>query len=290
MAAMTRGRLPASVYWRRRALALVVLVGLPLLVIATVAHLVGGGPAQAPRATQAGASTTPSSSAPSESAARTAKKAARAAARAARQAAKQSAADRRAEKAAAAVPQGPCGVGAVSVTPEVPQAVAGRTVPVKLRLRSLSGAACTWRASFATITVKISSGSDDVWASRQCPKLLAAESVVLRADRDVTVTVPWSARRSSEERCTDYNAWAAPGYYHVVAAAFGGEPTDVQFHLLNPATEAARAMADKAARKAAQRAKEQKSADQQKKADEQGKAQQKKAQQKKAGRKGSSQG
>ena len=125
--------------------------------------------------------------------------------------------------------------------------------------------------------MKITSGSDDVWASRQCPKLLAAEAVVLRADRDLhghRALVGPSVQRG---RCTDYNAWAAPGYYHVVAAAFGGEPTDVQFHLLNPATRR-RGRWPTRRPEGSPRAKEQKSADQQKKADEQGKAQQKKAQ------------
>jgi hypothetical protein len=48
------------------------------------------------------------------------------------------------------------------------------------------------------------------------------------------VPVVWSSRRSDEE-CSDRTAWALPGFYHVRAAAYGGEPTDVQFELVPPA-------------------------------------------------------
>ena len=48
------------------------------------------------------------------------------------------------------------------------------------------------------------------------------------------VPVVWNARRSDEE-CSDRTAWALPGFYHVRAAALGGEPTDVQFELRRPA-------------------------------------------------------
>jgi hypothetical protein len=43
----------------------------------------------------------------------------------------------------------------------------------------------------------------------------------------------WNGLRSDAE-CTRSTSWADPGYYHVVAAAFGAEPTDVQFRLLPP--------------------------------------------------------
>jgi len=42
--------------------------------------------------------------------------------------------------------------------------------------------------------------------------------------------VTWSAKRSDEE-CTKFTDWAMPGFYHVQAAALGGDATDVQFEL-----------------------------------------------------------
>ena len=53
----------------------------------------------------------------------------------------------------------------------------------------------------------------------------------------------WNSRRSDEE-CSDRTAWALPGFYHVRAAALGGEPTDVQFELLAPTPATVTATAD----------------------------------------------
>ena len=47
---------------------------------------------------------------------------------------------------------------------------------------------------------------------------------------DAPVVVTWSAKRSDED-CTKWTTWAMPGFYHVQAAALGGDATDVQFQL-----------------------------------------------------------
>jgi hypothetical protein len=57
------------------------------------------------------------------------------------------------------------------------------------------------------------------------------------------VPVVWNSRRSDQE-CSDRTAWALPGFYHVRAAALGGEATDVQFELLAPAPATVTATAE----------------------------------------------
>ena len=53
---------------------------------------------------------------------------------------------------------------------------------------------------------------------------------MVRQAVDAPVVVTWSAKRS-DEGCTKWTDWAMPGFYHVQAAALGGDATDVQFEL-----------------------------------------------------------
>ena len=72
-------------------------------------------------------------------------------------------------------------------------------------------------------------------SSRECPASIAAADLVVRQAVDAPVVVTWNARRS-KQGCTSPSApWAKPGWYHVEAAAWAGEPTDVQFELVAPA-------------------------------------------------------
>jgi hypothetical protein len=59
------------------------------------------------------------------------------------------------------------------------------------------------------------------------------QAVVVRKDHPATVRVAWNGQRS-DDACTRSTSWAEPGTYHVVAAAFGSDPTDEQFQLLIP--------------------------------------------------------
>ena len=56
---------------------------------------------------------------------------------------------------------------------------------------------------------------------------------MIRQAVDAPVVVTWSAKRS-DEGCTKWTDWAMPGFYHVEAAALGGDGTDVQFELVAP--------------------------------------------------------
>jgi hypothetical protein len=222
MPALTRGPLPARVYWVRRALVL----GTALLLVVGIARLLGDssdGSSEPDRATQAAATTTPSASVStsvSSSSEGTRKPGQRAS---------------RSEEPVLAAPTGPCVDEDVAVTPEVRSAVAGRDVRIVLQLRTLTAEACTWEVSPGRLAVKITSGDDDIWSSRDCPRSIPARQVTIRKAVTTNVAVMWKqAKRSDSEDCVRFTDWAMPGWYHVTAAALGGEPSDVQFELTTP--------------------------------------------------------
>ncbi|WP_162794584.1 hypothetical protein [Nocardioides houyundeii] len=130
-------------------------------------------------------------------------------------------------------PTGPCANEDVVVTPVLGEVRGGGQVEIGLNLRTKTTPACTWQVSGDTVTVKITSGSDDIWQSRHCPQVLPAQDVVIYQASDTVVPMRWNGRRSSED-CSAQNDWARVGFYHVVAAAYAGEPTDVQFELRVP--------------------------------------------------------
>ncbi len=133
-------------------------------------------------------------------------------------------------------PTGPCDAADLTVTPVVKKPVAGRTVKIVLNVQSMEAEACTWSVSSETLTMKITSGSDDIWSSQECPASIKPREVVVRKVLPGKTKVWWNARRSDEE-CTNRTAWALPGYYIVQAAALGGEPLDTQFRLTAPVAD-----------------------------------------------------
>ena len=135
-----------------------------------------------------------------------------------------------------AAPSGPCADEDIAVTPEVPKAEAGRDVQILVGLRTIETEACTWQVSSETLTAKITSGKDDIWSSRQCPRAIHART--WWSARDVTrkVAITWSSKRSDDE-CSRQTSWALPGWYHVAVSALAGEPSDLQFELEKPAPQ-----------------------------------------------------
>lgn len=262
MSSLVRGPLSPGVYWRRR---LVVLAVLLLLVVLVLRALGGGGGDEQGAATTVAddaAATTPEGPSPSagptmsaadqaEVDAADAERAEAEAAEAAERAAER-ATERAARKAATAPlpePEGRCSDADVVVTPVVEGAVAGSDVSVLLNLRTVATEACTWETGPAHLTVKITSGDDDVWSSRQCPGRLDRSTLTVRSDSTTTTSLVWDAKRSAED-CPSTTPYAAPGYYHVIASSLGGEPNDVQFELVDPrdiVAEQAEAAQDEAA-------------------------------------------
>lgn len=226
--ARPRGPLPARVYWVRRTLVLAVALGL----VFGVAQLLGGtGDPSSDSARVVGSDQAPSTNAPAAtSTADAGPRADRAPAR------DRDGRKRRPEKTKTplAQPTGPCRSSDVVVTPKVREtARAGSVVHFRLKLTTLESPACTWTVSPESLVVKITSGEDRIWSSQDCPRAVPQTDVVVRKDVPAKVDMGWRGQRS-DATCSRQPAWALPGFYHVEAAAFGAEPTDVQFELAAP--------------------------------------------------------
>jgi hypothetical protein len=226
---MTQGPLPARVYWVRR----VMVLGTALLLVFAIARLLGNG-SDASSGTDDAArlSADSSSSAPTDdltitlstppATSKSTKKA------------KPTKAATTSEAPVLAPPEGTCEGSDIAVTPKVQSAVAGRDVLVVLQVRTIESPACTWRVAPDSLTVAITSGSDAIWNSRSCPRAIPRRDVVVRKDVTTNVGIVWKQAKRSDAECSPRTSWAEPGWYHVTAAALGGEPSDLQFELTTP--------------------------------------------------------
>ena len=227
MTAMTRGPLPARVYWTRRILVIAVALGLVVALVQLVSLAVGGTPEPPDEAVQVvaepGVSEAPdvdaTDPADEESPGDKQKKRKR----------------KRDRGPVLAEPEGECTDRDIAVTPTAKETVGGSPVTFVLELRTILTPACTWEVSPQTLTVKITSGEDDIWFSTQCPRAIPREDVVIRNNVSTEVEVTWSAKRSDAD--CELTTWAMPGWYFIEAAALAGEPSDLQFELTAPEPE-----------------------------------------------------
>jgi hypothetical protein len=229
MTGLTRGRLPARVYWVRRLMVL----GIATLLVVGIARLLGGGSdgsspdrarpvaetSTSTAASPSATSTTPSTYGPSLPVHSPGK-----------HPAKQSPT---VDPTPVAMPSGPCAPDDIAITPSVPKPIAGRDIRLVLDLSTLTSPACTWTMSSGTLALKITSGPDLIWTSVECGKAIPKQSLVLRQGAPERVSVIWSARRS-EPGCPRLTAWALPGTYHLHVAALAGQPHDLPFLLEAP--------------------------------------------------------
>ena len=220
--ARPRGRLPARVYWFRRSLVLLTALA---LVFAVGRLLTAGGGSTGDKAAV-------TASSPTTTAAQAGVAGPVPIQPAATGQAKQPAPSATGTPVVLAVPNGPCAVDEVTVTPSVPVAVAGGRVDLVLELTGIKPA-CTFTVSSRTLVAKVTSGADRVWSSQDCPASIKTASVVVRSAAPTQVVVPWSGRRS-DDGCTRAAPWALPGYNHLAAAAIGSDPSDAQFRLTSP--------------------------------------------------------
>jgi len=210
MSRTTRGPLPARVYWVRRLMVL----GIALLLVVGIAKMLNGGSGAAggDTATKVADTTSPTSS---------------------------STGHRHHHKkpqhpvTPVVTPSGPCTPSDVAISPSVPSPVAGRDITLVLDVTSLSIPACTWTLSGSSLALKITSGSDLIWTTTQCAKVIPTRNLVLEQGKATRVRLTWDARRS-EPGCPVQTEWALPGTYHLHVAALAGQPQDVTFLLTAP--------------------------------------------------------
>jgi hypothetical protein len=228
MPPLTRGPLPAGVYWRRRVFVLLLAATL-VFVIASV--LDGGSDAQddeVPAAQQAGAEVEASQTI--------------------------TVADRKNgrkgkrtggiqgptyDPAVMVDPDGNCDPADIRITPLVETAVAGEPVTLGLSLQTVQADACYFRIGADKVTVKVTKGGREIWTSRECPDPVPDESVVVRRVIATVVPMTWTpypqGRRGAE--CPGTDDWLMPGGFTITAAALGGEPAESAFELTSPAPE-----------------------------------------------------
>ena len=217
------GRLPARVYWVRR----VAVLGTAFLLVFALGRLLVGssdgsdsGPVDA-GAVQAAGNASASSSGPKIQLPQGTRK-------------PRKSRPPKPSPTPLAQPDGPCTPSDVVVTPEVRDPIGGGDVVIALLLRTEVSPACIFEVSARSVTVTMTSGSDFIWASRQCPAAVPTTDLVVRKDVATYVYVTWNAKRS-DATCSRLTEWALPGWYHVRVAVLGGEPADEQFELAAPA-------------------------------------------------------
>lgn len=210
-------RLPARVYWFRRAMVL----GTLFVVIFGTAHLLGGGGGKGDSATPASANLG------------RAKQTANAGPVGPRPLTGPSATATGTPPAAVlAQPDGPCTLDDITVTPATGTTAAGTQVGLALQLTGVQPA-CTLALSSQTLVAKVVQGDNRIWTSQQCPSAVPKQSVVVRSAVPTTVQLTWSGRRS-DDTCSKTTSWAPPGAYRLVAAVVGSEPGEAVFHLTVP--------------------------------------------------------
>ena len=225
-----RGPLPARVYWTRR----LVVLGIPLVLVVVLARVLDGSSdgkdSGTGTATQAGAAVDQTSQAPTSgptAEVAPGKKGKKGKGK------KQDQVTTPPEPVLSE-PTGPCADSDIVATPAITSAAGGSDIPITINLRTAVTEACTWQVSPQTMTLTITSGSDFIWSTRECPAAIPVPDVVVRRAVDTPVVVTWAEGKRSDETCSDRTDWARPGFYHVEAGALGGDGTDVQFELVAP--------------------------------------------------------
>ncbi|MEV5003352.1 hypothetical protein [Nocardioides sp. LML1-1-1.1] len=221
----TRGPLDPGVYWRRR----VFVLGVAFALVFGIARVLTGGSdasSDEPVAEQAGARVQPS---------RTVTAGATPATGSPTGSPTGAAGATAPATPTLAAPQGPCPAADVVVTPSVPApAVAGSDVTLRLSLQTKTAEACTWQVSPATVIVKISDGSRQLWTTQQCSAAVPPTTVVVRRAVATVVDLTWTSTRQSDAGCTRRAGWVTSGDYTIAAAALGGEPASAEFVLVKP--------------------------------------------------------
>lgn len=231
-----RGPLPSRVYWTRR----LVVLGVALLLVVGLARLLSTGSDASSEASSDDAATTVAeqgeSTATESTEADPSESAGSPAGTESSEGSSEESPEGKASRTPLPAPEGECEPSDIAVQPVVRKAYAAQDVRIRFRLRTREAEACTWQVSPETMTVKITSGPDDIWFSSECPRELPTEDVVLRSEKATTVEMTWNTKRSDDE-CSRFTEWAMPGDYHVIAAALAGEPTDLQFTLEQAVSE-----------------------------------------------------
>ncbi|MEV0801258.1 hypothetical protein AB0I34_26435 [Kribbella sp. NPDC050281] len=202
------GHLPASVYWFRRGLVLVVLVLLFILVF----RLFSGGGDDPQNSAASGPQQNPSSAPPptpvtTPTATPT---------------------DTPAKSTPPPTPRDTNCEGSdvrVDVLPATRRIVSGSVLNFVVRLDAVSDG-CKASVDPGRLTVTVTSGNDLIWTTTHCAQAIKRATLVVAKGKQATSTVAWNGHRSGPG-CLPGQPVAKPGTY-VVNAVFDGSPSSAQ--------------------------------------------------------------
>lgn len=100
--------------------------------------------------------------------------------------------------------------------------------PGKVRFVLSSAKPCMLTITPDTLAVKVTSGSDTIWSSVDCPDDVPARRLEVPTDPKAVYTFTWNGHRSTDQ-CRGVGSVAEPGGYWVHAALIGGEPHKAYF-------------------------------------------------------------
>lgn len=143
-----------------------------------------------------------------------------------------------------------CSPSDITVTPQVKgRATAGKPVTLSLVVQSENAQKCTWRVSADSVVVKIESPDlkdalsgtyddqpGDIWSSQICNDSIPTKAIVLKRGKSVVVRMIWRPFPGTKPKedllhCPGTREWMLPGRYRALAAAYGGEPSSLDFRL-----------------------------------------------------------
>lgn len=215
------GHLPASVYWVRRALVLVVLVVLVALLIRLFAggggedpqNSAASGPGQAPTS---GPTVVPNSG-PSSTPTGTPRP--------------NGNGDGKTEPVKSESEKPPRDVDCegndvrISVLPGTRNVRTGASLSFAVRLSAVDDE-CKATLDPTKLSLTITSGTDQIWTTTHCEQAIPRATLVLAKGKDSTSTVSWNGRRSGPG-CLPGQPFAKPGTY-VAKAVYAGAPSALQ--------------------------------------------------------------
>lgn len=107
---------------------------------------------------------------------------------------------------------------------------AGSPVPVVVEFSNPDADPCVLTVDATKFRVRITSGSDLIWDTADCPSLVRKTRSTLKDDHSATVTVTWPGTRS-DEGCSTEDAPVLPGWYRAEILLNGKPSASTQFRL-----------------------------------------------------------
>ena len=88
----------------------------------------------------------------------------------------------------------------------------GGTQPFTLTVTSQADADCLFDAKAGTVELAVSSGSDRIWTTDHCAKLLPGKTLTLTKGKPVELSITWPVKRSAKDCKTTKDALGAGTY------------------------------------------------------------------------------